>query len=118
MGAIRFGMIGRGRSDWDEISHPKTDQTGWMNWLLSLLGRTTSRQHTATDFEVVPVHFIDNAPIIRTSIISYTFRYQQQLDPQQLHSSLSTLLNIGEWKKLRGFLRKNVPDLSRLFVLK
>ncbi|OTA61600.1 hypothetical protein K449DRAFT_395664 [Hypoxylon sp. EC38] len=57
--------------------------------------------------EIYPVHFIDQAAIVRSSIISYTFRYGCVLDAQKLRESLVALLSSGDWKKLAGRLRRN-----------
>ncbi|KAI0206675.1 hypothetical protein F4808DRAFT_466656 [Astrocystis sublimbata] len=57
--------------------------------------------------EVYPVHFIDQAAIVRSSLISYTFRYEHVLDAQKLHDSLAILLDCGNWRKLGGRLRQN-----------
>lgn len=57
------------------------------------------------DDEVLPVHFIDQAAIVRTSIINYTFRYNEVLDAAKLHRGLLQLLKIPGWNKLGGRLR-------------
>ncbi|GKT60936.1 lysR family regulatory protein [Colletotrichum tofieldiae] len=57
------------------------------------------------DDEVLPVHFIDQAAIVRTSIINYTFRYNDVLDASKLHRGLLHLLQIPGWNKLGGRLR-------------
>lgn len=58
--------------------------------------------------EIYPVHFIDQASIVRSSLISYTFRYNHVLDARKLRDSLVILLTTGDWKKLAGRLRQNV----------
>ena len=69
----------------------------------------TEEGETFDDDEVFPVHFIDQGAIIRTSIINYTFRYNNVLDADKLHSSLVKLLTTqGEWRKFGGRLRLNV----------
>ena len=62
------------------------------------------------DDEVLPVHFIDQAAIVRTSIINYTFRYNEVLDAAKLHRGLLQLLKIPGWNKLGGRLRATVSD--------
>jgi hypothetical protein len=62
------------------------------------------------DDEVLPVHFIDQAAIVRTSIINYTFRYNDVLDAAKLHRGLLQLLQIPGWNKLGGRLRATVSD--------
>lgn len=41
-------------------------------------------------------------------------RFDDALDAQKLHNGLTRLLNIGEWRKLGGRLRKNVRRRVRL----
>lgn len=65
------------------------------------------------DDEVVPVHFIDQAAIVRTSIINYTFRYNAVLDPAKLHRGLVKLVEIPGWNKVGGRLRAVVSGLPR-----
>ncbi|POS72679.1 hypothetical protein DHEL01_v208932 [Diaporthe helianthi] len=60
--------------------------------------------------EVIPVHFIDQAAIVRTSIINYTFRYNEVLDPAKLHRGLAHLVEMPGWNKLGGRLRAVVSD--------
>ena len=58
--------------------------------------------------DIFPVHFVDQASIIRASIISYTFRFNDVLEPGKLHDSLVKLLGMKDWRKLGGRLRKDV----------
>lgn len=58
--------------------------------------------------EIYPVHFIDQAAIVRSSLISYTFRYNHILNAGKLHDSLVMLLTHRDWRKLGGRLRQNV----------
>lgn len=71
----------------------------------SLLGfaKPSPRPH-----ETYPVHFIDPTPILRDSIITYTFRYNCILEPAKLHDALTRLLKAEDWRKLSGRLRRNV----------
>lgn len=62
----------------------------------------------SSDDLVVPVHFIDQAAIIRTSIINYTFLYNDILDPETLHKGLQHLIQKPGWNKIGGRLRVNV----------
>jgi len=59
---------------------------------------------------IYPVHFIDQAAIVKSSLISYTFRYDHVLDTKRLRDSLALLLGSGDWRKLGGRLRQNVSD--------
>ncbi|KAI0410410.1 hypothetical protein F5X98DRAFT_368818 [Xylaria grammica] len=57
--------------------------------------------------DIYPVHFIDQAAILRSSLVSYTFRYDRVLDAQKLLGSLAKLIDSGDWRKLGGRLRNN-----------
>lgn len=82
-----------------------------MDFLYRLFGRLARASrptlHIETD-NVFPIHFIDQAGLIRASIISYTFRYNDVLDPEKLHNSLIKLLGMNDWRKLGGRLRLDV----------
>lgn len=62
-----------------------------------------------TDFEsdIYPVHLLDNAKTFR-NYESYLFRFNDVLDSKKLYSSLSRLLEIGNWRKVGGRLRLKV----------
>ncbi|KAK8052036.1 hypothetical protein PG993_003421 [Apiospora rasikravindrae] len=66
--------------------------------------------------EIYPVHYIDQAAIIRSSLISYTFRYENVLDAHDLRVSLSRLLSSGDWRKLGGRLRRNKEGKLEIHV--
>lgn len=73
--------------------------------------------------EIFPVHLIDQAAIVRSSIINYTFHYDSVLDANRLRDTLLELIQIGDWRKLGGRLRLNVSaqslcgfDSSSLFL--
>lgn len=55
---------------------------------------------------VYPVHLHD-ANFVKLLMVC-TLRFDSILDPQKLHSALTRLLEIGDWKKLGGRLRRNV----------
>lgn len=76
--------------------------------LLSHLTQASRQIEQVNTDEIFPVHFIDQAGLIRASIISYTFRYNDVLDPEKLHDSLVKLLGIGDWRKFGGRLRLDV----------
>lgn len=58
--------------------------------------------------EVLPIHFIDQAAIIRKIVLNYTFRYDNVLDARTLHESLIQLVHTPGWRKISGRLRANV----------
>lgn len=74
-----------------------------------LIGGGRRIQRDETDI-IFPIHFVDQAGIIRASIINYTFRFNDVLEPEKLHDSLVKLLRIEGWRKLGGRLRKDVRN--------
>ena len=79
-----------------------------MEILKRLLGRADPAVPRVETDDIFPIHLIDQAAIIRASIISYTFRYNDQLDPKKLQDALCRLLEVGDWRKFGGRLRLNV----------
>ncbi|ORY61018.1 uncharacterized protein BCR38DRAFT_349771 [Pseudomassariella vexata] len=55
--------------------------------------------------EVIPMFYFDE--YWRWIIMSKTIRFNDVLDVDKLHSTLSHLCTMGEWRKLGGRLRKN-----------
>lgn len=57
--------------------------------------------------QILPVHDIDNRTATRT-VLCWTLRFDDILDADKLHAPLVRLLEIRDWKKLGGRLRRNV----------
>lgn len=57
---------------------------------------------------VFPVHMLDDAKGVRDMSIVWMFRFNDALDAELLHSSLTRLICIGDWRKLGGRLRLKV----------
>lgn len=73
---------------------------------------TKQQPGTYGDDVVVPVHFIDQAAIMNTSIISYTFQYDEILHAGKLHAGLADLIRMPGWSKVGGRLRATVSVLN------
>ncbi|KAF5640440.1 chloramphenicol acetyltransferase-like domain protein [Fusarium sp. NRRL 52700] len=58
-----------------------------------------------SDDIVYPTHMIDNVSVLKFLVMAWTMRFNDVLNADKLHQSLSELLNIGDWKKLGGRLR-------------
>jgi hypothetical protein len=58
--------------------------------------------------DVMPLHAFDDTALNRIMAVTGLFRYNSVLDANLLRNSLTELLHIGDWKKLRGRLRLNV----------
>lgn len=85
-----------------------------LNYLKSLLGPTVSNgpPRVPTD-EVLPMFDFDSRPQVRNIIIGWTLRFDDILDADKLGVALSRLLEIGDWRKLGGRLRRRVSGHER-----
>ena len=63
------------------------------------------RKSVFADDDVYPVHTLDDTKTFRNTLITWTIFFNDQLDVEQLKSSLSRLLGLGDWKKIGGRLR-------------
>lgn len=69
-------------------------------------------QRVPTD-EVLPMHHFDDQPMNHSIILGWTLRFNDVLDADKLHDGLAGLLEIGDWRKLGGRIRKGVsPQYS------
>ncbi|KAH6869537.1 hypothetical protein B0T10DRAFT_501491 [Thelonectria olida] len=57
--------------------------------------------------DVYPLFVLDDTKLYRELMLTWTFCFNDVLDAEKLHSSLSKLLEIGDWRKLGGRVRKN-----------
>ncbi|KAL4876508.1 hypothetical protein BJY04DRAFT_222989 [Aspergillus karnatakaensis] len=57
--------------------------------------------------EIYPVHLLDDTKTLRGIVVTWTLRFNDVLDADKLHASLSRLLEIGDWRKVGGRLRLN-----------
>ncbi|KAJ3475672.1 hypothetical protein NLG97_g9380 [Lecanicillium saksenae] len=78
-----------------------------MNSIANLFGwrRPLSGSLEFTDDLVYPVHLHDAN--FAKLLMACTMRFDGVLDAEKLHSALSRLLEIGDWKKVGGRLRRN-----------
>jgi hypothetical protein len=63
---------------------------------------------TFPDDDVYPVHTLDDTKTMRSILIAWTLCFNDVLVADKLRSSLATLLDTGDWRKLGGRLRLNV----------
>jgi len=63
------------------------------------------------DDDVYPVHTLDDTKTMRSILIAWTLCFNDVLVADKLRSSLATLLDTGDWRKLGGRLRLNVRTL-------
>lgn len=55
--------------------------------------------------DVYPLHMLDDTKTLRGIAVTWVLRFNDVLDPDRLHASLSRLLEIGDWRKVGGRLR-------------
>ncbi|GAB0138198.1 hypothetical protein EsDP_00006439 [Epichloe bromicola] len=55
--------------------------------------------------DIYPVHMLDGSKALRNIVLAWTLRFNDVLDADQVHGSLSRLLEIGDWRKIGGRLR-------------
>ena len=78
--------------------------------------KTPQRIHD--DDIVYPLFTLDNAKFLRDFTAAWTLRFDDVLDADKLHDSLSRLLDIGGWRMLGGRLRFKVTSKSNTCPLK
>ncbi|OAL55144.1 hypothetical protein IQ07DRAFT_607592 [Pyrenochaeta sp. DS3sAY3a] len=72
--------------------------------LLATKPRAAGKSVFADD-DVYPVHALDDTKTFRNTLITWTICFNDQLDAERLRSSLSRLLELGDWRKIGGRLR-------------
>lgn len=60
--------------------------------------------------EVLPMHHFDDDSTNRSIILAWTLRFNDVLDAGKLHDGLARLLEIGDWRKLGGRIRKGASS--------
>lgn len=59
---------------------------------------------------------IDNVSVIKSLVMAWTLRFNDVLDADKLHHTLSDLLQIGDWKKFGGRLRVGINPRGALEI--
>lgn len=67
------------------------------------------------DYDIYPVHLMDGAKV-NHKVMGWTMRFNDVLDADILHNSIMTLLDIGDWRKLAGRLKRNVSRNINLLL--
>ncbi|KAJ4182349.1 hypothetical protein NW755_010398 [Fusarium falciforme] len=65
---------------------------------------------------VYPTSLLDDTYLFRDLILTWTFCFNDVLDADKLHSSLTRLLDIGDWRKFGGRLRLNEDGRLEIHV--
>jgi hypothetical protein len=81
-----------------------------MESIRRLLGASPPRQLPARveGDDIYPVHMLDDTKTLRGIVVTWTLCFNDVLDADKLHASLSKLLEIGDWRKVGGRLRLKV----------
>ncbi|KAK2800827.1 hypothetical protein FQN50_007968 [Emmonsiellopsis sp. PD_5] len=66
--------------------------------------------------DIYPVHMLDGTKTLQNIIVAWTLRFNDVLDADKLHLSLSRLLEIGDWRKLGGRLRLKANGRGELEI--
>lgn len=75
--------------------------------LLSISSSQTEKRDYFND-DIYPLHLLDDTKVHRAAFLTLTVRFNDVLDKGKLNTSLSELLDIGDWRKLGGRLRETV----------
>ncbi|KAJ2902537.1 uncharacterized protein MKZ38_000502 [Zalerion maritima] len=80
-----------------------------MDALRRLLGASPARRPPprVDSDDVYPAHMLDDTKSLRDIVVTWTLRFNDVLDADKLHASLSKLLDMGDWRKIGGRLRLN-----------
>ncbi|KAH7094420.1 hypothetical protein FB567DRAFT_3133 [Paraphoma chrysanthemicola] len=73
---------------------------------------------TFDDDEIFPVGMLDGTKTLRNIVVTWTLRFNDVLDADLLHSSLSRLLETGDWRKAGGRLRLKDDGSLEIYVPK
>ncbi|KAG6116941.1 hypothetical protein E4U13_001490 [Claviceps humidiphila] len=63
-----------------------------------------------------PVHLMDGSKL-NHKVLGWTMRFDDVLDAEMLHSALTRLLGMGDWRKLGGRLRRDAQNKDKLKIL-
>ncbi|KAK5993545.1 O-acetyltransferase PaAT-2 [Cladobotryum mycophilum] len=83
-----------------------------MAWIQRLLWPQPAPPTLHESDIIYPTHFLDDLPGARDLIMTWTMRFNDVLDPDMLHTSLAKLLEVGDWRKLGGRLRRQDGKLQ------
>ncbi|PSR82294.1 hypothetical protein BD289DRAFT_371436 [Coniella lustricola] len=76
------------------------------SWTAGLGLTSTTRDAQDDDqYDVYPVHMLDDTEGTRNYMVGQTLVFNDVLDAERLHDSLSRLLEIGDWRKFGGRIR-------------
>ena len=58
--------------------------------------------------DVIPVHLFDDSSAARGIVLVWTFKFDDVLDPDKLHTALSELFQMEGWRRFSGRFRYRV----------
>ncbi|KAG5982875.1 hypothetical protein E4U55_001206 [Claviceps digitariae] len=63
-----------------------------------------------------PVHLLDGSKL-NHKVLGWTMRFNDVLDAEMLHSALTRLLGVGDWRKLGGRLRRDAQKKDKFKII-
>lgn len=84
---------------------------------MSVFSCATDLKLSQAEPDVYPVHMLDDSGTNRPLTLTWMFRFNDMLDAEKLRDSLTTLLEIGDWKKLSGRIKRKVRCLLPIQTL-
>ncbi|KAK2604675.1 hypothetical protein N8I77_007586 [Diaporthe amygdali] len=91
---------------------------GLIDGVMTMLGWGSTQvepQRVPTD-DVLPMHHFDDNSINQSIILAWTLRFNDVLDADKLHDGLARLLEIDDWRKLGGRIRKGPNNKLEIHV--
>ncbi|KAF5667261.1 hypothetical protein FHETE_5964 [Fusarium heterosporum] len=79
--------------------------SGLLSYLPFFKGKTPPPTPNFPSDDVIPVHLFDDSAAARGIVLVWTFQFEDVLNPQNLHDSLSALFDLPGWRKLGGRFR-------------
>ncbi|CZS85771.1 unnamed protein product [Fusarium graminearum] len=79
---------------------------------------TTDQQPKFDDDDVYPAMLLDDTKAQRDMVLHWTFHFNDVLDTEKLRTSLATLIDIGDWRKLGGRYKINAQGRAEFHVPK
>lgn len=100
-----------------QIVSESTRQQQIINTIKTMFGlSTTDQQPKFDDDDVYPAMLLDDTKAQRDMVLHWTFHFNDVLDTEKLRTSLATLIDIGDWRKLGGRYKINVSAAQQSCV--
>ncbi|KAG6006569.1 hypothetical protein E4U21_006867 [Claviceps maximensis] len=81
------------------------------DWLKKPASAPAAAGIDTSGWDEYPVHLMDGSKL-NHKVLGWTMRFNDVLDADMLHSALTRLLGVGEWRKLGGRLRRDFKIIA------